>query len=207
MKKMNKLIIVIICIIMIGLIIFFCKDFIIRQYFIAKIENVDYDEYILTTSYNGKKSDINYYFDDVRMFREYNENEKLENIITVYDYKKGMTYEYDIVNNTTSKDKNNFTRTININNSDLLLLLKNAYENRKFLYKGVENINNRYCYVLFFEKDTDKYTTIYLDMELFYTVREEIYDNNALEDKHKIFDYDLDLTLKQKDLFEFNLEE
>lgn len=196
MNKFKKLIIAIIFII-ISLVILFGKDFIIRQYFIYKVENVDYDEYILTTSYNGKKRDISYYSDDVQIFRTY-DNDKLGDIITVYDYKKGMAYEYDIINKNTKRDINNFVKPTNLNNHNLLSLLNNTEDARHFLYKGTENVNNRECYVLFFEKDSDNFTTIYLDKELLYTIKEE--------DNHSILEYDLDLTLEDKKLFEFDLE-
>lgn len=202
---MKKLIIVIILIVILSVIIFFSKDFIIRQYFIYKIENVDYDEYILTTSYNGKKSETNYHSENYDIFRKYDKDGKLEDIVKVYDYEKNIAYEYSIKDNNYVRNENDFIRTLNINNSDLLSLLKNYDTNRKFKYKGLGKINNRECYILFFEKDNDYYTTIYLDKELLYTLREEIYDCNSIEDKYKKFDYGLDLTLKEKDLFEFDL--
>ena len=61
MKKSHKLIVALIFLIIILLIIFLSKDFIIRKYFISKLENVDYDEYILELSINGKPSAIYYY--------------------------------------------------------------------------------------------------------------------------------------------------
>lgn len=195
---MKKLIIVIILIVILSVIIFFSKDFIIRQYFIYKIENVDYDEYILSCTYNGRKYEISYYSNDIRIFRTYDDNEKIDDIITVYDYKKSIAYEYDIINKVLVKDKNNFTRTVNLNNFNLLSLLKNEHETRKFLYKGIQKINNRECYVLFFEKYSNNFTVIYLDKELLYTVKEE--DNNG------VFEYAFDLNLKDKSLFEFDLE-
>ncbi|MFG6319300.1 MAG: hypothetical protein K1W33_05515 [Clostridia bacterium] len=204
MKKKKNLIVVIILIIILSLIILFGKDFIIRQYFIYKIENVDYDEYILTTSLNGKKFDISYYSGDIHIFRSYNDKEDLEDIIKVYDYDKNILYEYNIKNNTYERNKSNFIKTTTLNNSDLLIALKNVDTNRKFEYKGIKQINNRECYILFFEKDRDNYTTIYLDKELLYTVREEVHNKN-LEVVNRIFEYVLDFTLKDKNLFEFDL--
>jgi len=204
MKKKKNLIVVIILIIILSLIILFGKDFIIRQYFIYKIENVDYDEYILTTSLNGKKFDISYYSGDIHIFRSYNDKEDLEDIIKVYDYDKNILYEYNIKNNTYERNKSNFIKTTTLNNSDLLIALKNVDTNRKFEYKGIKQINNRECYILFFEKDRDNYTTIYLDKELLYTVSEEVHNKN-LEVVNRIFEYVLDFTLKDKNLFEFDL--
>lgn len=204
MKKKKNLIVVIILIIILSLIILFGKNFIMRQYFIYKIENVDYDEYILTTSLNGKKFDISYYSGDIHIFRSYNDKEDLEDIIKVYDYDKNILYEYNIKNNTYERNKSNFIKTTTLNNSDLLIALKNVDTNRKFEYKGIKQINNRECYILFFEKDRDNYTTIYLDKELLYTVREEVHNKN-LEVVNRIFEYVLDFTLKDKNLFEFDL--
>lgn len=204
---MKKLIIVIILIVILSVIIFFSKDFIIRQYFIYKIENVDYDEYILTTSYNGKKRYISYNSEDFRIVREYDENEKLKDTMDIYSYEKGISYEYNVKNNIYAIDKNNFTRITNINNMNLLLLLKNNEENMKFAYKGIEKVNNRDCYVLLFEKDKDNFNTIYLDKELLYTIREDTYNAKFTEKSNEILDYYLDLSLKQKELFEFNFEE
>lgn len=204
MKKKKNLIVVIILIIILSLIILFGKDFIMRQYFIYKIENVDYDEYILTTNLNGKKFDISYYSDNIHIFRSYNDKEDLEDIIKVYDYDKNISYEYNIKNNTYVRNKSNFIETTNLNNSDLLISLKNIDTNRKFEYKGTKQINNRECYVLFFEEDRDKFITIYLDKELLYIVREEVHDKN-FEDVDRILEYCLDFTLKDKNLFEIEL--
>lgn len=197
MKKKKNLIVVIILIIILSLIILFGKDFIIRQYFIYKIENVDYDEYILTTSLNGKKLDISYYSGDIHIFRTYDNDEILENIIKIYDYDKNISYEYNIINRTYIKNKSNFSKIENMNNFNLLSLLKNEEEKRKFIYKGIKQINDRECYVLFFEKNKNDYNIIYLDKELLYTIREE--------DNYSTLNYDLDFNLKEKYLFEFDL--
>lgn len=182
MKKKKNLIVVIILIIILSLIILFGKNFIMRQYFIYKIENVDYDEYILTTSLNGKKTNISYYSDDIHIFRKYDKN---------------ISYEYNITNKTYIKNKSNFCEIENMNNFNLLSLLKNEEEKRKFIYKGIEQINNRECYILLFEKDKEDYKIIYLDKELLYTIREE--------DNYLTLDYDLDFNLQEKYLFEFEL--
>lgn len=203
MKEMKKLIIVIILIVILSVIIFFSKDFIIRQYFIYKIENVDYDEYILTTSYNGKKSEIKYYSENYDISRKCTKDGELEDIVVVNDYKKTISYEYNIKDNNYVKNENDFLQTRNLNNINLLSLLNNTEENRRFSYKGIEKVNDRDCYVLFFEKNNNNYTTIYLDKKLLYTVKEEICN---IEFSKDIFEYDLDLTLKEKYLFEFDLE-
>lgn len=197
MKKKKNLIVVIILIIILSLIILFGKDFIIRQYFIYKIENVDYDEYILTTSLNGKKFDISYYSGDIHIFRKYDKNGNLNNVMKIYDYDKNISYEYNITNKTYIKNKSNFCEIENMNNFNLLSLLKNEEEKRKFIYKGIEQINNRECYILLFEKDKEDYKIIYLDKELLYTIREE--------DNYLTLDYDLDFNLQEKYLFEFEL--
>ena len=197
MKKKKNLIVVIILIIILSLIILFGKNFIMRQYFIYKIENVDYDEYILTTSLNGKKTNISYYSDDIHIFRKYDKNGNLNNVMKIYDYDKNISYEYTINNKNYSKNKSNFCEIENMNNFNLLSLLKNEEEKKKFIYKGIEQINNRECYILLFEKDKEDYKIIYLDKELLYTIREE--------DNYLTLDYDLDFNLQEKYLFEFEL--
>ena len=87
---MNKKKIFVICflIIIIALIVFLSKDFIIRKMFISKLENVTYDEYIVSFVSN----DINmrtYYYkrNDKYMTTNYNINNELYNFIEVTDIK------------------------------------------------------------------------------------------------------------------------
>lgn len=202
MNKMKKIIIAIMVIIIICLITFFSKDFIIRQYFIAKIENVDYDEYILTTSYNGKKKEIAYYTDDFCILRYYDESENLENKVTVYDYNKGMEYHYNFLLSDTevSKAYSNYVKPRNINSDNILMCLKNDEHNqRKFMYKGIGVINNRECYILKFEDVNKSEFTLYLDKKILYTVRKYTYD--IMTNTNVVIDYDLDLELKEKNIF------
>lgn len=212
MKLNKKIIIALFFILLILLIIFFSKDFIIRQYFISKIENIDYKEYILTASSNNKKIAIYYYTSDTMYRRTYNDNEELNDDISILDYAKSIEYTYDINNHTTSPTNNiNFSRDFNVNNDNLLEFLRNTTEQTKFTYKGSETINNRDCYVFEFERFDESTYTIYLDKELLYTVRVQLYNPNFddLHDnsnnKYIIHNYTLDLDLKDKDLFKMNI--
>lgn len=210
MNKLKKIIVVIIYVVIICLIILFSKDYIIRQYFIRKIESVDYDEYIITTSYNGKKKEIAYYTDDFGMVRTYDENEILRDTIMIYDYTKNVQYEYFITEGRKEivKSQNDFNSFLNLNNYRLLNFLKSEDGNkRKCSYKGIGKINNKLCYILEFEEIGTYKTIIYLNKELLYTVREDYIeidmkkDNENIDFKHTVFDYDLDFDLKQKNLF------
>jgi len=207
MSKFKKLIIVVIFIAIICLIIFFSKDYIIRQYFINKIKSVDYDEYILTTSYNGKKKEIKYYTEDACYSREYDENENLRNLIIVTDYTKEIQYEYNVIDKSLVPLKivSLAERPLSVNNN---VLIQYFNHNKHFTYKGMQRSNNRECYTFIFEDYKKVYSTIYLDKELLYIVREEIYNSNInnddilIEDKYTIIDYELDLKLEQKDIFD-----
>lgn len=203
----RKIIIVLICIFIICLIIFFNKDFIIRQYFIAKIQDVDYEEYILTTLYNGKLKEKSYYTEDFSIIQNYDENEERMPIVFVNDYSKNFEYQYNILTcNINKRIKTENIRPINANNENLLKFLRDSKNNFKFKYKGIERISNRDCYVLEFEDDEQTITDIYLSRELLYTVREENYILNKASE-HIIYDYILDVDLKEKDLFEGIIEE
>lgn len=202
MSRIKKFIIVLILIFIICLIIFLNKDFIIRQYFIAKIQDVDYEEYILTTLCNGKLKAKGYYTEDFGIVQDYDENENIMPLVFVSDYNKNLEYQCNIFDYDMRKSIETETvRSFNINNNKLLELLINVNKNIHFKYKGNDTINNCYCYVLEFEDNEQTITDIYLNKELLYTVREENYGLNK-ESEHIIYDYILDLELKEKDLFE-----
>lgn len=215
MKKSHKVIVALIFIITILLIIFLSKDFIIRKYFISLLENVDYDEYILEVSINGKKSAIYYYTPEYVMERNYDNDSKLNDCIITKNYFQNMEYYYFIERNETisTPTDTKFIKPLNINNDNLLTFLNQNFENDKktFKFKGLENINNIKCYVLEFKDKNSLSTTIYLSKELLYTVKIDTHMTNMTENKfitqtidnHVIYDYTLDLTLKQKYLFEF----
>lgn len=206
MNKFKKLIIVIIFIAIIGLIIFFLKDYIIKQYFINKIKNVDYDEYIITTSYNGKKQEIEYYTEDACYTILYDENEKLSNLIIVRDYTKDVQYQYNVFDKSIIpfKKSSMAERPLEVNNN---VLIHYFNHNKHFEYKGIERINNRNCYTFIFEEDEKVYHKVCLDKELLYVVRRDTYNSNInnddilIKNKHITIDYDLDFRLEQKDLF------
>lgn len=205
MSRIKKFIIVLILIFIICLIIFLNKDFIIRQYFIAKIQDVDYEEYILTTLYNGKLKEKSYYTEDFAILQMYDENEEKNNIV-VCDYSKSIEYQYNMLKgNINKRIKTETIRPISINNK-LLDFLRNKEKDYKCKYKGIENVNHQECYVLEFE-DTDRMITdIFLNKELLYTVKIDTYITNNLSE-HIIYEYILDLELKEKDLFEGIIEE
>ncbi|MBO5397703.1 MAG: hypothetical protein J6A36_02040 [Clostridia bacterium] len=207
MNRISKFIVVLICIFIICLIIFLNKDFIIRQYFIAKIQNVDYEEYILTTLYNGKLKEKSYYKENFGIVQEYDENGERMPIVFVSDYNKYIEYQYNILKDDIIKRiKNENLKPNYINNHNLLDFLLDNENNYKFKYKGIEKINNQDCYVLEFENAEHTITNMYLNKEFLYTAREENYIlNNSNE--HIIYDYILDLELKEKDLFEGIIEE
>lgn len=207
MSRIKKFIIVLILIFIICLIIFLNKDFIIRQYFIAKIQDVDYEEYILTTIYNGKLKSKSYYTEDFGIIFDYDEKENIMPLVRVCDYTKSLEYQYNIEKEDMRKSvETEVLRPVSVNNNNLLDFLINNENNYKFRYKGIDNINNKYCYILEFEYESKIITEIYLSKELLYTVREENYVVNA-ESEHIIYDYFLDLELKEKDLFEGIIEE
>lgn len=188
---MKKLFVVLIMI----LVIYFAKDFMLRKYFIDKIEYVDYDNYILEYSYNGKKVDISYVGYNFTYVREYDKNENLKDYIIVYNYGKSIKYKYDLLLRKIVNEEFDDIRLPNLDNRYLLTLLK---DRNKFIYKGIENINNRKCYVLLF-KTKNETVKIYLDKELLYTVRREM-DYGA--NRYNVFEYVLDLEIKQKDIFD-----
>lgn len=207
MNRIRKIIIVLICIFIICLIIFLNKDFIIRQYFVAKIQNVDYEEYILTTLYNGKLKEKSYYTENFGIIQDYDENGNIMPIVKVCDYTKNLEYQYNIVEDDIRKSiQTEVVRSTNLNNNNLLDLLKDNENNYKCKYKGIENVNNQVCYVLEFEDNQNTIVDIYLSKELLYIVKEDTYllDNIS---EHIICEYRLDLELKEKDLFEGIIEE
>lgn len=192
MKK--KLIIVaIIC-----LSLFIFRDFIIRQYFISKIEYVDYDEYILIDYLNGKKNKASYVGADSMVVLEYDLDENIECVFT-YDYDKRTRYEYNLEEYDINKDGNNGNRPINLNNEHLLDLLKSK---SKFNYKGIKNLKSREAYVLELIPSKENRIIMYLDKELLYVLKSEEKFLNTNEDKNILHDYELDLELKHKNLFE-----
>lgn len=207
MNRIRKIIVVLICIFIICLIIFLNKDFIIRQYFIAKIQNVDYEEYILTTLYNGKLKEKSYYTENFGIVQDYDENGNIMPIVFVSDYNKNLEYQCNMLDYDIRKSIPIETlRPININNEHLLKLLINTKNNYKFKYKGTDKINNQECYVLEFEDSRQTITSIFLDKKLLYTSKIDTYlVNNSSE--HIICEYILDLELKEKDLFEGIIEE
>lgn len=214
MTKLRKIVAPLIVIIIVLLIIFLSKDYIIRKYFIWKLENVDYDEYILEISLNNKKSAIHYYTPEFVMERAYNDSGELDNCIITKDYIKDMEHYYYIDTNEIFYTYGNtkFSKPSNVNNKTLLNFLKNENEYSKisFKYHGIKLLNNQKCYVLEFNDKQQNITIIYLDKELLYTKIIDIYlidfqeksFKNSTVKKHIICEYILDLNLKQKSLFE-----
>lgn len=192
MKK-KLIIVVIIC-----LSLFIFRDFIIRQYFISKIEYVDYDEYILIDYLNGKKNKASYVGADFMIVLGYNEKEDVE-CVWIYDYDKKVKCEYNLATDESDRTANNENRPMNLNNDRLLELLKS---NAKFKVKSLEKTNNINCYILEFKPEKKHIITMYLDKINLYTVKhnEEFLDCN--KDKNLVHNYELDLELKHKDLFE-----
>lgn len=193
MKK-KLIIVVIIC-----LSLFIFRDFIIRQYFISKIEYVDYDEYILIDYLNGKKNKASYVGADFMTVLEYDlEGKEIENV-TVYDYNKMTEHQQNLSTDEADRKANNENRPMNLNNDCLLELLKS---NAKFKVKSLEKTNNINCYILEFKPEKKHIITMYLDKINLYTVKhnEEFLDCN--KDKNLVHNYELDLELKHKDLFE-----
>lgn len=192
MKK-KLIIVVIIC-----LSLFIFRDFIIRQYFISKIEYVDYDEYILIDYLNGKKNKASYVGADFMIVLGYNEKEEVEHIVE-YDYDKMLQYQSNLATGEVDRTANNENRPMNLNNDRLLELLKS---NAKFKVKSLEKTNNINCYILEFKPEKKHIITMYLDKINLYTVKhnEEFLDCN--KDKNLVHNYELDLELKHKDLFE-----
>lgn len=192
MKK-KLIIVVIIC-----LSLFIFRDFIIRQYFISKIEYVDYDEYILIDYLNGKKNKASYIGADFMIVLGYNEKEEVEHIVE-YDYDKMLQYQSNLATGEVDRTANNENRPMNLDNDRLLELLKS---NAKFKVKSLEKTNNINCYILEFKPEKKHIITMYLDKINLYTVKhnEEFLDCN--KDKNLVHNYELDLELKHKDLFE-----
>lgn len=192
MKK-KLIIVVIIC-----LSLFIFRDFMIRQYFISKVEYVDYDEYILIDYLNGKKNKASYVGADSMVVLEYDLDENIECVFT-YDYDKRTRYEYNLEEYDINKDGNNGNRPINLNNEHLLDLLKSK---SKFNYKGIKNLKSREAYVLELIPSKENRIIMYLDKELLYVLKSEEKFLNTNEDKNILHDYELDLELKHKNLFE-----
>lgn len=194
MKK-KLIIVVIIC-----LSLFIFRDFIIRQYFISKIEYVDYDEYILIDYLNGKKNKASYVGANFMIVLEYDlEGEEVEGI-TKYDYSKRIQYQYNLLTDKQKQKGNNEDRPINLNNERLLGLLNKLKVKLKF--KFIDNIDGRECYVLKFEFKKNNFIIVYLDKKLLYTYKvEEVFINDN-KSQTEIYNYELDLELKHKDLFE-----
>lgn len=191
MKK-KLIIVVIIC-----LMLFLFRDYIIKYYFISKIEYVDYDEYILIDYLNGKKNKATYVGADSMVVLGYNEKEEVECVWT-YDYNKKMFYQYNLKTGNVDKNANNEDRLMNLNNEYLIKLLKS---NTKFNYKGIKEIDGSKCYVLEFVLVKENIVTIYLDKELLYTLNFDEQFFSSAKDKNLIHKYELDLELKHKDLF------
>lgn len=191
MKK-KLIILAIIC-----LSLFIFRDFIIRQYFISKIEYVDYDEYILIDYLNGKKNKASYVGADFMIVLGYNEKEEVE-CVWIYDYDKKVKCEYNLATDESDRTSNNENRPMNLNNEQLLVLLKSK---AKFKFKGIDKITNRECYILKFMLSEENIVTIYLDKELLYIVKYKENNIQGYKDKNIINDYELDLELKHKDLF------
>ncbi len=191
MKK-KLIIIVIIC-----LSLFIFRNSIIRQYFISKIEYVDYDEYILIDYLNGKKNKASYVGADFMVVLGYNEKEEVESV-WVYDYDKKVKCEYNLVTGETDRTANNENRPISLNNDYLLELL---HSKAKFKFEFIKEIHSTNSYAFEFRPTREHIITMYLDKELLYTVEyvEEFLDTN--KDKTMIHNYELDLELKHKDSF------
>lgn len=192
MKK-KLIIIVIIC-----LILFIFRNSIIRQYFISKIEYVDYDEYILIDYLNGKKNKASYVGADFMVVLEYDlEGEKVENV-TIYDYDKMTEHQQNFATEENDRKANNENRPISLNNDYLLELL---HSKAKFKFGFIKEIHSTNSYAFEFRPTREHIITMYLDKELLYTVEyvEEFLDTN--KDKTMIHNYELDLELKHKDLF------
>lgn len=214
MKIFKRIIIILISIIIIFLLIFLTRDAVIRHDFITKIQLVNYTEYILTLSVNNKKSAIYYYTPDFVAMRKYDDNNELNSQITVFDYEKCIEYHYNMDTNEITTSALTSARDTHVNNTTLLNLLKhgNIYDKKSFKYNGIETINNRECHVLEF-KGKEGITTAYLDKERFYTVKMDHYISSIDKDindttinKHIVWDYEIDFDLKQKDLFNVNIE-
>lgn len=191
MKK-KLIIIVIIC-----LSLFIFRNSIIRQYFISKIEYVDYDEYILIDYLNGKKNKASYVGADFMVVLGYNEKEEVE-YIWKYDYDKRLKHQYNSLEDDGDKDGNNENRPQNLNNEHILDLLKSKL---KFNYKGIKKLESREAYVLELVASKENRIIMYLDKELLYVLKSEEKFLNTNEDKNILHDYKLDLELKHKDLF------
>lgn len=191
MKK-KLIIIVIIC-----LSLFIFRNSIIRQYFISKIEYVDYDEYILIDYLNGKKNKASYVGADFMVVLGYNEKEEVEHIVE-YDYNKMLQHQYNVLEDGGDKDGNNGDRPLNLNNEHILDLLKSKL---KFNYKGIKKLESREAYVLELVASKENRIIMYLDKELLYVLKSEEKFLNTNEDKNILHDYKLDLELKHKDLF------
>ncbi|MCX4303356.1 MAG: hypothetical protein OSJ66_05065 [Clostridia bacterium] len=219
---MNKKKVFIICflIIIIALIVFLSKDFIIRKMFISKLENVTYDEYIVSFVSNDINMGTYYYKrNDKYMTRNYNSNNELYNFIEVTDIKNKKSYTYYC--DTKEIDNEKVCEIIEPSlgwNENVLDMLKNENQQEKlsFRYLGTENKDNINCYKMIFEDGTGWSCTVYvdkincvvikLDFDMSKIMKEDELKNSEEMGQtingHIIWKYDWDFELKQKDLFE-----
>lgn len=184
MKK-KLVIVVIIC-----LSLLISHNFLIRQYFISKIEYVNYDEYILIDYLNGKRNKASYVGADFMIVLDYDADGEDVEIVSINDYDKMVQHQYNLLEDGGNKGGNNGDRPLNLNNNYLLELLKSK---TKFKYKLIGK-----CYKLEF-KDEEYNRTIYLNREFLFIEMIEEYSKN--DNNKVIYTYELDLKLKNKDLF------
>lgn len=200
--------------------IFFSKDFIFRRVFISKLENVNFEEYIVTFISNNQKKETYYCKSkDKYISRGYDENNELYNFEYVTDVKNKKSYTYDFDTEKIDNEKEiEKAEPVFSWNEDVLKMLKNEDSKQSFSFKylGIENIDNIKCYKMIFEDGTGWSCTAYVNKETLNTMKldfdlEKILTEKELEESenlkqtvnhgHVIWEYDWDFELNQEELF------
>lgn len=218
---MNKKKIFVICflIIIIALIVFLSKDFIIRKMLISKLENVSPDEYIVTYINNNRIFQSEYFkAGDKRIVRvyDYEEINDYYNYLEVSDIKNKEVYTYYIDTKEIDGQKNKVDQIDSkfCWNGYILDTLKD--ENLSFRYLGTEAVDNTKCYKMIFKDGTGWSCTAYVDKNNCVVIKQDFDLSKIIKEDdlknseemgqtingHIIFDYKWDFELKQKGLFE-----
>jgi hypothetical protein len=159
------------------------------------------------------KTQIIYNTEDYMATRSYNENEELSDIIFTYDYSKNLEYQYNLSTKLITNTAEDYDRPDKLCNDALSFFLTNKDKNNKcrFRYLGYDYVDDVKCYKIRLKFKNGNTFIFYIDMHLFYVMKADYFFPNIenqgeIINHHTIYEYDLDLNLENKYLFEENFK-
>lgn len=208
---MKKKIVISVVIIILLIIIFCVKDFFIKQYFISRFESLGDREYYSKYIYHstdGTARTINYYNPETKetRSRDYKvETEELTDFINVSNLEEYYYYELSTHKIIVSGkyDENIDKNSVIIN--EFLNLAQN--DENKFKFKGYKTIDEKTCYVFYFESvDGNIKQTMYIDKENSYIRKHDIQflEENPDAFVSREFIVNFDVTEEEKFLFDLD---